>query len=119
MLFASEQAMTGGLPFVLPIVFGISLATALVIYWIGGRLGPKSVQSEAKNAPYSCGEQGSTREAKLNLERFLTFAVYFLIFDVLAFVTMTSFYATDLLPVMYSLVVLTAVGMLVFAKKKL
>jgi hypothetical protein len=53
------------------------------------------------------------------LERFLTFAVYFLIFDVLAFVTMTSFYATDFLPVMYSLIVLTAVGMLVFGRKKL
>jgi NADH:ubiquinone oxidoreductase subunit 3 (subunit A) len=111
--------MIGGLPYVLPIVFAISLLSALVIYWIGGRLAPQSVAGAAKKAPYNCGEQGSVKEAKLNLERFLTFAVYFLIFDVLAFVTMTSFYATDYLPVMYSLIVLTAVGMLVFARKKL
>jgi NADH:ubiquinone oxidoreductase subunit 3 (subunit A) len=111
--------MIGELAYVLPVVFGVSLATAFVIYWIGGRLAPKSVQDSSKNALYSCGEQGPVKEAKLNLERFLTFAVYFLIFDVLAFVTMTSFYATDYLPVMYSLIVLTAVGMLVFGRKKL
>jgi NADH:ubiquinone oxidoreductase subunit 3 (subunit A) len=111
--------MTGGLPYVLPIIFGVSLATALIIYWIGGRLAPRSEQNKEKNAPYSCGEQGPVKEAKLDLERFLTFAVYFLIFDVLAFVVMTSFYATDFLPVVYTLVVLTAVGMLIFARKKI
>ncbi len=111
--------LTSELAYVLPVVFGVSLATAVVLYWIGGRLAPKSVVDAAKNAPYSCGERGPVKEAKLNLERFLTFAVYFLIFDVLAFVTMTSFYATDYLPVMYSLIVLTAVGMLVFGRKKL
>jgi len=111
--------MTGGLLYILPIVFGVSLATALVIYFIGGRMAPKSVQNKETTAPYSCGEQGPLKEAKLDLERFLTFAVYFLIFDILAFVTMTSFYATDLLPVLYALVVLTAVGMLAFAGKKL
>jgi NADH:ubiquinone oxidoreductase subunit 3 (subunit A) len=111
--------MTSGLPFILPVVFGVSLVAALLIYSVGGRLAPKSIQSKEKNAPYNCGEQGPVNEAKLDLERFLTFAIYFLIFDVVAFVTMTSFYATGFLPVVYSLIVLVAVGMLVFAKKKL
>ncbi len=111
--------MTSGLPFILPIVFGVSLVAALIIYRAGGRLAPKSSKSVEQTAPYSCGEQGPVKEAKLDLERFLTFAVYFLIFDVLAFVTMTSFYATDFMPVVYSLIALVAVGMLVFAKKKL
>ena len=111
--------MTDALPYVLPIVFGVSLAAALIIYRIGGRLSPKSDQNKEKNASYSCGEQGPVKEAKLDFERFLTFAVYFLIFDVLAFVTMTSFYATGFLPVVYSLIALVAVGMLVFARKKI
>lgn len=111
--------MTSGLPYILVIVFGVSLATAVIIYLLGGKLAPKSEPTEEKNAPYSCGEQGPVKEAKVDLERFLTYAVFFLIFDVLAFVTMTSFYATDLLPVAYALIVLTAVGMLVFARKKL
>jgi NADH:ubiquinone oxidoreductase subunit 3 (subunit A) len=111
--------MIGGFTYILPIVFGVSLATALLIYSIGGRLAPKSTQGTDKNAPYSCGEHGPVKEAKLNSERFLTYAVYFLIFDVFAFVAMTSFYAGGFLPVIYALVVLAAVGMLVFAKKKL
>jgi NADH:ubiquinone oxidoreductase subunit 3 (subunit A) len=111
--------MTAELPYILPLVFGVSLVAALIIYRIGGRISPKSNQTKEKNASYSCGEQAPVKEAKLDVERFLTFAVYFLIFDVLAFVTMTSFYAADFLPVVYSLIVLIAVGMLVFARKRL
>ncbi|MGD6806564.1 MAG: NADH-quinone oxidoreductase subunit A [Candidatus Bathyarchaeia archaeon] len=111
--------MLSGVPYILPVVFGIALIVALLIYYAGGRLAPKSGQSVGKNAPYNCGEEGPVNEVKLDLERFLTYAIYFLIFDVVAFVTMTSFYAADFLPVVYSLVVLAAVGMLVFARKTL
>jgi NADH:ubiquinone oxidoreductase subunit 3 (subunit A) len=111
--------MTSGVPYILPIVFAIALIVTLLIYYAGGRLAPKSSQSIGKNAAYNCGEAGSPKEAKLDLERFLTYAIYFLIFDVVAFVTMTSYYATDYLPVVYSLVVLASVGMLVFARKTL
>jgi len=109
--------MTSGIPYILPVVFVASILTALLIYSLGGRLAPKSTQTKEKNAPYSCGEQGPVNEAKIDLERFLTFAIYFLIFDVVAFVTMTSFYAGDFLPVVYSAIVLAAVGMLGFARK--
>jgi len=98
--------MTTDIPFILPLVFGVSLAAA------------KGNQSEGKTAAYSCGEQGPTKDVKMDLERFLTYAVYFLIFDILAFVTMTSFYASGFLPVIYSLIVLTAVGMLILVIKK-
>ena len=111
--------MVSEIPFILPLVFGVSLIAALIIYFVGGRISAKGEKSEGKTAAYSCGEEGPVKEVKLNVERFLTYAVYFLIFDVLAFVTMTSFYATDFLPVVYSLIVLTAVGMLVFARKHL
>ena len=56
-------------------------------------------------------------EVKIGLERFLTFAVYFLIFDIFAFVMVTSFYTIGLMPIVYSLIVLMAVAMLIFGKK--
>jgi len=111
--------MSSGIPFILPLVFGVSLIAALIIYFIGSKISAKGKQTEGKTTGYSCGENGPVREVKMDLERFLTYAVYFLIFDVLAFVTMTSFYAKDYLPVMYSLIVLVAVGMLTFARKRL
>lgn len=111
--------MVSEIPFILPLVFGVSLVTALLIYWIGGRISAKGAKTKAKTAPYSCGEEGPVGEVKVDLERFLTFAVYFLIFDVLAFVIVTSVYSTGILPVAYSLIVLTAVGKLVFARKRL
>jgi NADH:ubiquinone oxidoreductase subunit 3 (subunit A) len=117
--FRKWSEMAIDIPYVLPLIFGVSLVAALIIYRIGGRISPKSDQNKEKNASYSCGEQAPLKEAKLDVERFLTFAVYFLIFDVLAFVTMTSFYAADFMPVVYSLIVLIAVGMLVFARKRL
>jgi NADH:ubiquinone oxidoreductase subunit 3 (subunit A) len=110
--------MISDIPFILPIVFGVSLFVALLIYRLGGRISAKGTQTYGKTAPYSCGENAPTKEVKPDLERFLTYAVYFLIFDVLAFVTMTSFYAGGFLPVIYSLIVLTAVGMLIFARKR-
>jgi NADH:ubiquinone oxidoreductase subunit 3 (subunit A) len=111
--------MSSEIPLILPLVFGISLITAFTLYFIGGKISAKGQYSQGKTAGYSCGEQGPVREVRMDLERFLTYAVYFLIFDVLAFVTMTSFYANDYLPIIYSLVVLVAVGMLTFARKRL
>ena len=110
--------MTDGLAYILPIVFIVSLIAALAIYRIGGALSPKTKSTAEQTTTYSCGEIAPAKEAKLDLERFLTFAVYFLIFDVLAFVTMTSFYAIDFMPAVYSAIVLVAVGMLLFAKKR-
>jgi len=110
--------MTTIIPFVLPLVFGVSLAAALVIYRVGGRVSAKGSQNEGKIAIYNCGEHGPTKDVKMDLERFLTYAVYFLIFDILAFVTMTSFFASSFLPVIYSVIVLTAVGMLILVTKR-
>ncbi len=111
--------MITDIPFALPLVFGVSLLSAVLIYQVGGRISAKGKESKGKTAAYSCGEQGPAKEAKMDLERFLPYAVYFLIFDILAFVTMTSFYATGFLPVIYTLIVLTAVGMLILVGKKL
>lgn len=104
--------------FLLPAIFGIALLAALVIYWVGGRISPKDVaQSAGKTASYSCGEDLPAEEMKVDLERFLVFAVYFLIFDVFAFLIATSFYATGFVPVVYSLIVLISVAMLILSRR--
>ena len=107
------------IPFVLPLVFGVSLLAAIVIFLIGKRIAPKGQNIAGKNAPYACGEEMTVEEVKFDLERFLTFAVYFLIFDVLAFVTVTSFFNVGVMPIIYALVVLMSVAMLIFARRKL
>lgn len=112
--------MISEIPFILPLVFGVSLVLVLIIYVIGGKISAKSSKNEpGKTASYACGEDIAVEEVKIDLERFLTFAVYFLIFDVFAFVTVTSFYTTGLMPIAYALIVLMAVAMLIFSKKRL
>jgi NADH:ubiquinone oxidoreductase subunit 3 (subunit A) len=104
--------------FLLPTVFGISLLIAATIYLIGGRVKPKvSSQDVRKTESYACGEVLPVQELRVDLERFLIFAVYFLIFDVLAFTLATSFFTLGLTPAIYSLVVLAAVAMLVISRR--
>ena len=91
----------------------------MLIFLVGRKIAPKGKDVAGKTAPYACGETITVEEAKVDLERFLTFAVYFLIFDVLAFFTVTSFYNIGVMPIIYTLVVLMAVGMLIFHRRKL
>jgi len=112
--------MISEIPFILPLVFGVSLLAAVIIYLIGGKISAKgSPNVPGKTAPYACGEDAPIEEVKVGLERFLTFAVYFLIFDIFAFVMVTSFYTIGLMPIVYSLIVLMAVAMLIFGKRRL
>ena len=103
----------------LPAIFSVALVAALVIYWLGGKISPRNVaQSAGKTAPYACGEDMPAEEMKVDLERFLVFAVYFLIFDVFAFLMATSFYTTTgFVPVFYSLIVLISVAMLILSRR--
>ena len=104
--------------FLLPIVFGVCLVVTLLIYWIGGRVSAKgSSNSEGKKTSYSCGEDLPVGELRVDLEKFLVFAVYFLIFDVLAFVLATSFYTMGIAPVAYSLINLMAVVTLIISRR--
>jgi len=112
--------------FLLPAIFGVAIVAGLVIYWLGGRISPKNVVSTVgKTAPYACGEDLPAEEMKVDLERFLVFAVYFLIFDVFAFLIATSFYTSGLtsffttgfIPVFYSLIVLVSVAMLILSRR--
>jgi len=112
--------MISDIPFVLPLVFGVSLLAAIIIYLIGGKISAKGAQNvSGKTEAYACGEDAPIEEVKVGLERFLTFAVYFLIFDIFAFVMVTSFYTIGIMPIVYSLIVLMSVAMLIFGKRRL
>lgn len=104
-------------PLLLPIVFGVAITIALLLFWIGGKISAKSKPNSEKTAPYACGEDLPVEESKIDLEKFLIFAVYFLIFDVLAFVVSTSYYGGGLVSAAYSLIVSMAVVMLVLSRR--
>jgi NADH:ubiquinone oxidoreductase subunit 3 (subunit A) len=104
--------------YLLPAVFVVSLVLAAAIYLVGGRMQPKKTSSDVrKTESYACGENLPIEDLRVDMERFLMFAVYFLIFDVLAFTLATSFFTLGWVPVSYALVVLTAVAMLVIARR--
>ena len=101
-------------PFMMTLAIVFSFAFILLIYWIGGRVSAKRSLKKisGKTAPYACGEDFPPEELKVNLEKFFIFAVYFLIFDVLAFILATSFPAVGLIPVVYCSIILMAVAAL-------
>ncbi|MEM2905403.1 MAG: NADH-quinone oxidoreductase subunit A [Candidatus Bathyarchaeia archaeon] len=86
----------------------LSLAAALTIYWLGGAITPKSKPTVNKLMAYACGEKFKGMKFQVNAEEFYLYAIYFLVFDVLAFVLSTSMGSTGLMPVIYLLVVIAA-----------
>lgn len=106
-------------PYLLPIVFVFCILIISLIYLIGGKASArrKSKKTDGKTASYACGENFPAEELKVDLEKFFMFAVYFLIFDVLAFILATSFSATGLLPIAYCLIILMAVIMLLSVRR--
>ncbi len=97
-----------------PLILSVALATsfliALLIYWIGGKISVKTKHtSREKTIPYACGEEPpKVGETRINLERFFIFAVYFLIFDVFAFLIATSWSIVRSYPLIYSIIILMA-----------
>ncbi len=97
---------------ILPILLGT------IIYLVGGRRhGGEGVEEES--IAYACGEDPpSIEESKVNLERYFIFAVYFLIFDVFAFIIAISSSIEWHLPTIYSLIVLATVMTLLTVRRR-
>ena len=92
------------------VVFVTTLLLTILIYWVGGKYSAKGGKSEGKLSPYSCGEDLPYEgELRVNLERFLIYAVYFLIFDVIAFMLVVSFKITPIHAVTYALITLISI----------
>lgn len=93
-------------------VFLTALIVSLVFYWIGGKISPKGKKTPGKLATYACGEEYPPEKLQLNIQRFFIYAVYFMIFDILAFVLATSFVSPGIMPALYAIVTLSAVMLL-------
>lgn len=101
----------------LPAIFLLTIVIALAIF-LSGRKSKPYPPGSMKTEPYACGEKVTPEEVHVDLNRFLVFAVYFLIFDLLAFTIATSFFDLGLAPVIYSLVVLMSITMLAFMRRR-
>ncbi|MGQ9542738.1 MAG: NADH-quinone oxidoreductase subunit A [Candidatus Bathyarchaeia archaeon] len=97
----------------LPFAFIISVVIAIILYWCGGKIGVKGTKSPAKLSQYACGEYFMAEKLQVNVERFFVYAVYFLIFDILAFMLATSLLSPGLVPTLYALITLLAVILLI------
>ena len=85
-------------------VMGIALLASLIIMAFGNELAAKSPDTEGKLAPYACGEPVQATKVRMNVESFFIYAVYFMIFDVLAFILATTISRpiSLLLPLVYA-----------------
>lgn len=97
----------------LPLVAALAMLLMAIIFIIGGKISQKGSKDPEKLAPYACGEDISFEEARINLEKFLIFALYFLIFDVITYIMAISFFERGILPGIYSVVALASILVLV------
>ncbi len=96
----------------LPFIIIVSLATALLLYWYGGRISPKGEKTPGKLSQYACGEELPAEKLQVNVERFFIYAVYFMVFDILAFMLATSLGSPGFVPALYATITLLAVILL-------
>jgi NADH:ubiquinone oxidoreductase subunit 3 (subunit A) len=94
------------------LVFVASLIVSLIFFWIGSRISPKGLKTPGKLAPYACGEDVPVMQLQVNVERYFIYAVYFLVFDALAFLLALSFSTPGFYPILFAIVVLLAVAVL-------
>ena len=102
----------------LPVVFLLSLVVGLIFYLVGRIVAAKGEKTTGKVAPYACGEDLPPHKFQVNVEEFLIYAVYFLIFDILAFTLATSLITPGYFPVVYTLIVLMAVVILMPLRRR-
>lgn len=96
----------------LPAIFMLSLVVGLLLYLVGNIIGAKGEENNGKATPYACGENLPPLKFRVDVEKFFIYAVYFLIFDVLAFVLATSLRTPGYFPAIYASIVLMAIVIL-------
>lgn len=70
------------------LAFGLVIVAVLLLYLLGRRLAPRN-PSDNKLKSYACGEDMSGGQRQFYPNAFI-FAIYFTIFDILAFVLATA-----------------------------
>ncbi len=98
----------------LAIIIFVSIAIAFLLLAIGNDIAPKSADTPGKLAPYACGEDVTPSKIRVNIEQFFIYAVYFMIFDVLGFVLVTTLAQPNniLIPLAYAAASLVSISIL-------
>jgi NADH:ubiquinone oxidoreductase subunit 3 (subunit A) len=97
-----------------PIVFLIFLAACFLLFWLGGKLAPKSTDVGDKLEPYACGEDMPDNAIQINYRLFFYIALFFTIMHVSVLVVATvPAGALALLAVPYLLMISLSVAALV------
>jgi len=74
--------------YILWIAIGLVLVAVLLLYFLGRAIAPRNPTKE-KRMSYACGEEMSSGQTQFYHNTFI-FAIYFTIFDILAFVLATA-----------------------------
>ena len=96
----------------LPFILFASVLIGSVLYLVGRTIAAKGEESKGKVASYACGEDLPAHKLQTDVGRFLIYAVYFLVFDISAFVLATSFTTPGYYPAIYALIVMMAIVVL-------
>lgn len=100
------------------IAFILSLASAAVIYALGGRIAPPGKEGKGKTSPYACGEDLPPIKTSLSVKLF-NYAALFLVLDVISImlalsmgVSVSAVPMVGLLAVTYVLIVMLSISFL-------
>jgi len=66
----------------LAVVSGLSFLIASAIYLIGRAIAEKGVLTEERLSPYACGEDVPPVRPRMDISRFFTYMLLFLVFDI-------------------------------------
>jgi NADH:ubiquinone oxidoreductase subunit 3 (subunit A) len=84
----------------------------LVLFFAGGKIRVKARKTHGKLAPYTGGEDMPATKVQVNVERFLLYALIFLIFDAFAFLVALSFALPGVYPILFTIITLLAIVMM-------
>ncbi|MFX1319129.1 MAG: NADH-quinone oxidoreductase subunit A [Promethearchaeota archaeon] len=87
--------------------FGVILLIVLLMYWIGKRIAPSNPTKE-KLTTYACGEDLPAIKAQVHTH-LIRYAVYFTIFDIVAFVLATSMSVLGWVPIIFLTIAFLAI----------
>ena len=95
--------------------FVLILVATSIVYALGRRASPKTVQSEGERAAYACGEKATFLGLKVNVSLY-KYLIYFVILDssvlLLAFASFTGSGLNSPLLIIYLLMMLASVVLL-------
>ena len=101
------------------LVLALSVAVALIIFGVGRVISEKGKDTPEKYTTYACGEDLPAEKVAVNTEEFFLYAVYFMVFHILAFVLATTIArpTSALLPVFFAGATLISVAILSVRRK--